>query len=152
MDNENLERNKPMFCMEYNQNKCEHQSSHEGHFRGKKVIKWHICRRCRRFNEILYHPECEASCPRRKWLETDLKTNKKLNVDDITNMDEGFNVRDFLETSNMTEAQIDYCEFWTTANRIVHESGMHNYREAKIQCERKTKLWIFRQKIGWVSQ
>ena len=62
---EALGNKKPVFCMEYNQNKCEHSSSHEGSFGGRKVIKWHICRRCRRFNEIVHHPESDPECPRR---------------------------------------------------------------------------------------
>ena len=62
---EDLEKNHPVFCMEYNNNTCQQQSSHEGNFRGRKCIKWHICRRCRQFNEIAHHPETDQSCPRR---------------------------------------------------------------------------------------
>ena len=43
-----------------------------------------------------------------------------------------FNVRDFLNTKDMTEQEISRCEFWTTANRIVRESGKFNFEESKI--------------------
>ena len=49
------------------------------------------------------------------------------------NMDKGFNVRDYLETSLMTENMIDYCEFWVTANAIVRRSGTHNFCKERIQ-------------------
>ena len=52
-------------------------------------------------------------------------------------MDNGFNVRDFLNTSKMTEEEIDYCEFWVNANRLVRESGSHNFEELKIQVNNK---------------
>ena len=30
---------------------------------------------------------------------------------------------DYLDVENMTETEIDHCEFWVTANRIMCESG-----------------------------
>ena len=48
-------------------------------------------------------------------------------------MDDGFNIRDFLDVENMTQEEIDRCEFWTTANRLVPESGEHNFKKAQIQ-------------------
>ena len=62
---EDLERNKPVFCMEYNKLKCQHSNTHEGQFGGRKCLKWHICRRCRCFGEIRHHPEEDQNCPRR---------------------------------------------------------------------------------------
>ena len=44
-----------------------------------------------------------------------------------------FNIRDFLDVNNMTEEEINRCEFWTTANRIVRESGKYNFEETQIQ-------------------
>ena len=51
----------------------------------------------------------------------------------ICNMDEGFNMRDFIEEGEMRESEIDRCEFWLTANRIVRESNKLNYEECKIE-------------------
>ena len=48
-------------------------------------------------------------------------------------MDPGFNIRDFLETDELTQEQIDRCEFWVTANRITRESGTENFCGSKIQ-------------------
>ena len=62
---EDLDRNKPVFCMEYNRNCCSQDGSHEGSFSGRKCIKWHICRRCRRFGELKNHPEQSDECPQR---------------------------------------------------------------------------------------
>ena len=60
-----LEKSKPVFCMEYNHNSCPQSESHEGSFGGKKCIKWHICRRCQRLGELKNHPEDSEECPRR---------------------------------------------------------------------------------------
>ena len=48
-------------------------------------------------------------------------------------MGENFNIRDFLDTSKMTEKEIDYCEFWCIANAKVRKSGEHNFQKEKIQ-------------------
>ena len=55
------EANRPIFCMEYNQGTCNHTESHEGNFAGKKTIKWHICRKCRRMGFIAHHTEKECN-------------------------------------------------------------------------------------------
>ena len=49
------------------------------------------------------------------------------------NLENGFNIRDYLDVNNMTESEIDRCEFWVTANRIVRESGQHNFQHEKIE-------------------
>ena len=48
-------------------------------------------------------------------------------------MDKNFNIRDFLDTENMTNKEIDRCEFWVNANRIVRQSGVPNYQKERIQ-------------------
>ena len=58
-----LEKTRPAFCMEFNHGNCAHESSHEDNFGGRKCIKWHICRRCRRFGELRSHPENDGKCP-----------------------------------------------------------------------------------------
>ena len=62
-------------------------------------------------------------------------------------MSNNFNIRDFLLTEDMTEEEIDRCEFWTTANRLVRESGKHNFEEVKIQVNNewdlnKLEIWL----------
>ena len=47
-------------------------------------------------------------------------------------MDKEFNIRDFLDTSVLTEQQINRCEFWVTANRLVRNSGKFNFEEQRI--------------------
>ena len=44
LDFEGDEHKKSVFGMEYNHDKCEHKTSHEGSFSGRKCIKWHFCR------------------------------------------------------------------------------------------------------------
>ena len=49
------------------------------------------------------------------------------------NMEDGFNVRDYIAVGEMTEKEIERCEFWIQANRIVRETGKSNLAEAKIE-------------------
>ena len=49
-----------------------------------------------------------------------------------TNMQKGFNIRNFIKEGEMTEEEIDKCEFWVNANRIIRESKKENHEEAKI--------------------
>ena len=49
------------------------------------------------------------------------------------NLDEGFNIRNYIGEGEMSEAEIDRCEFWVTANRIVRNSGKENHEKEKIQ-------------------
>ena len=50
----------------------------------------------------------------------------------IDNLHDEFNIRDFLDTSSMSESEIDRCEFWVSANRIVRESGKFNFQGERI--------------------
>ena len=52
---------KPVFCMEFNQGTCKQTDTHEGHFGGKRCLKWHICRRCRRIGDIRHHAEKDCT-------------------------------------------------------------------------------------------
>ena len=61
------------------------------------------------------------------------KTRQNDTISNIDNMSDEFNIRDFLCTEQMSEQEIDRCEFWTTANRIVRESGVHNFEGPKIK-------------------
>ena len=47
----------------------------------------------------------------------------------------------------MTEEQIDYCEFWVTANRIVRESKQHNYVGEQIQVNHKLNFKYLENKL-----
>ena len=54
--------------------------------------------------------------------ETQNEENSEEQNEEITNMDPGFNIQDYLDVENMTEEEIDRCEFWITANRLCRES------------------------------
>ena len=45
---------------------------------------------------------------------------------------EGFNIRDFIREGEMSESEIDYCEFWLSANRLVRETEGENFETTKI--------------------
>ena len=62
---EDMEKCKPVFCMEFNRGECTQSDLHKGSFSGKRCIKWHICRRCRRFSELCNHLEDAPNCPRK---------------------------------------------------------------------------------------
>ena len=55
-------------------------------------------------------------------------------------MDPGFNCRDFLATDRMSENEIERCEFWVNANRIVRETGVSNHKSAKIEVNNEWNL------------
>ena len=48
-------------------------------------------------------------------------------------MSDNFNIRDFLNSEDMSEQEIDRCEFWVLANAAVRKTGKHNFEEARIQ-------------------
>lgn len=53
-----------VYCLEFNKNKCERESSHEGKFAGKEVFKLHVCRACLSSDkEKRFHPEGDDKCP-----------------------------------------------------------------------------------------
>ena len=47
-------------------------------------------------------------------------------------MGENFNIRNYCDTNELTEQEIQRAEFWITANRVVRETGKENFEEAKI--------------------
>ena len=78
-----------------------------------------------------------------------LSTNTGNHAEEIiSNMSKGFNVRDFLNCEVMSESEINRCEFWVTANRIVRESGKHNFQEAKITVNEKWNLEKMTELLG----
>ena len=62
-------------------------------------------------------------------------------------MDRGFNIRDFLDTDNMSEEEISHCEFWVTANRRVRESGKLNHEQERIQVNQQWNLDIMDERL-----
>ena len=58
-----------------------------------------------------------------------------------------FNVRDYIDTKNMTEEQINKCEFWVTANARVRTSGKANYEQEKIQVNDKWNFQYLERKL-----
>ena len=62
-------------------------------------------------------------------------------------MDPGFNIRDFLDTEAMTDEEIDRCEFWVSANRIVRESQQENWQQARIAVN---NTWNLDQMEEWL--
>ena len=62
-----------------------------------------------------------------------------------TNFSNNFNIRDFLHVDRMTNSEIDKCEFWVNANRIVRESGVPNCEGARIQVNDKWDLETFKK-------
>ena len=63
-------------------------------------------------------------------------------------MSDGFNIRDFLETEDMSQEEIDRCELWVTANRITLETGLPNFAKAKIQVNTS---WNFKKLEEWLQ-
>ena len=48
-------------------------------------------------------------------------------------MSPNFNIRDFIEEGEMSESEVDRCEFWITANRVVRITNKANHEEARIE-------------------
>ena len=48
-------------------------------------------------------------------------------------MSNNFNVREFLDITDMTDSEVDQCKFWCTANRLVRQSGVSNWKSCRIQ-------------------
>ena len=74
---------------------------------------------------------------------SNIGTEENAKQSEITNMDDNFNIRDFLDCSSMTEEEISRCEFWVSANRIVRESGRFNFEKEKIPVNNTWNLDIF---------
>ena len=60
-------------------------------------------------------------------------------------MSDGFNVREFLDIDNMSEEEIDRCEFWCSANRIYRETGVPNFKAARIPVNNTWDLDLMEQ-------
>lgn len=53
-----------VYCTDYNRQKCEKESVHEGKFAGRDVVKHHICKACLTIDkEKRHHPENDDKCP-----------------------------------------------------------------------------------------
>ena len=57
--------NRIIYCQDYNSGKCSARDHHEGRFSGKKVTKFHICKKCHTLGEIKSHREIDQQCPNR---------------------------------------------------------------------------------------
>ena len=83
------------------------------------------------------------------------KTNKKyisdfhLDKDNnvIDNMHQEFDIHDFLDINNKSEAEVDRCEFWTSANRVVRISKEHIYKKEKNDVNTNWNLDLFEEKL-----
>ena len=58
-----------------------------------------------------------------------------------------FNIRDFLDTKNMSAEEIDRCEFWVNANRLVRESEVHNYKKERIPVNTNWNLEVLEEML-----
>ena len=65
----------------------------------------------------------------------------------MDNMSPGFNIRDFVDPE-MCEEEIERCEFWVSANRIIRETGKSNCQEAKITVN---ESWNFTKLEEWLA-
>lgn len=55
---------KIVYCADFNKNKCDKDSNHEGKFSGRDVTKFHVCRTCLVIDkEKRFHPETDEKCP-----------------------------------------------------------------------------------------
>ena len=57
-------------------------------------------------------------------------------------------MRDFLNTSNISEKQIDRCEFWVSAHRKVMESGTYNHLGEKILVNNRINFDYLESKLS----
>ena len=64
-------------------------------------------------------------------------------------MVDNFNIRDCITEGEMTEQEVERAEFWTTANRLVRESGKSNFEETKIPVNSN---WNLDQFETWLGQ
>ena len=73
--------------------------------------------------------------------------NNHISLQHLMNMDIDFNIRDYLDLSNMTEAEVDRCKFWVSANRIVRQSGDYNYKKEKILVNSNWNIQLLEEKL-----
>ena len=62
-------------------------------------------------------------------------------------MSEDFKLSDYLVLDELTEAQIDHCEFWVLANRKVRLSGKFNFCGERIQVNSKYNFPYIEEKL-----
>ena len=61
---EDKDAGKVIYCLDYNLNKCSHDKSHKGKWKGKQgVWKWHVCKTCLRSGELNHHRDGDTKCP-----------------------------------------------------------------------------------------
>ena len=72
--------------------------------------------------------------------------NEKNNKDSC-NHNSDFNIRNYLDMEDMTEEEIDRCEFWISAHRKVRESGLPNYQGERIQVNNKWNLELLGKQL-----
>ena len=53
---------KIIYCLDFNNGKCSHDKAHAGKWKGKKVMKWHICKNCIRKGKIQQHKDSDPEC------------------------------------------------------------------------------------------
>ena len=56
---------KVVYCLKYNLGTCLQADHHDGRFAGKKVTKFHICRKCHREGDFKSHKDSDQSCPKK---------------------------------------------------------------------------------------
>ena len=57
--------NKVVYCLDYNLGQCQQPDHHEGRFNSKKVMKFHICRKCHKDGEFNTHKDSDNICPKK---------------------------------------------------------------------------------------
>ena len=57
--------NRIIYCQDFNTGNCIHRDHHEGRFAGKKVTRFHICKKCHSVGEMKSHREGSQNCPRK---------------------------------------------------------------------------------------
>ena len=58
-------KEKVYYCLEYNLGTCPQADNHEGRIGGKRVTKFHICRRCHKEGKYKSHRESDDSCSKK---------------------------------------------------------------------------------------
>ena len=64
-EKESEQKERIIYCQEFNNNTCSFQDHHPGKFAGKTTTKFHICRRCHNAGEFRSHRDSDGSCPKR---------------------------------------------------------------------------------------
>ena len=117
----------------------------------RKVTKWHVCSKCLKLGEKRSHPSID--CTRGNgnfWLgDGDPSGNNMAHeLTGLGNMENSFNVRDYLNEEELSPEEIERAEFRVTANRVVRETGECNYKRAKIPLGNKWDLVKLEEWLG----